>query len=201
MRHCSEANLLYIAFRWAKVENNWYISVPQVHCSEVGIIGLRAWSLFIHTQFNILNIFSNSIWKKDNNLPAKIKFLCHCHFINWEKSCTCRSSCRSTRVISAFIIHASRKSRAFIHAYTRTRKSYMVLAQLVYALLAGHKRYNDRLASNQKHPFIASMYEQSLKLTSKRYQFKVIQSIWQWLCLLHFLCRKLIPLPFLFNFF
>ena len=82
-----------------------------------------AWTPFIHTLSNILNIFSNSMWKKDNNLPVKIKFLCHCHFINWEKSCTCRSSCRSTRVISAFIVRASRKSRAFIHAYTRNAQS------------------------------------------------------------------------------
>ena len=37
-------------------------------------------------------------------------------FINWEKSCTCWSSCRSTCVISAFIVRASRKSRAFTHA-------------------------------------------------------------------------------------
>ena len=53
-------------------------------------------------------------------------------------------------MISAFIVRASRKSRTFIQV--DTRKAYMVLAQLVYALLAGHKRpgingINDLLAS------------------------------------------------------
>ncbi len=43
------------------------------------------------------------------------------------------------------------------------RKAYIALiwalAQLVFALLAGHKRY-DQLASDQEHAFIASVYKQ-----------------------------------------
>ncbi len=39
------------------------------------------------------------------------------------------------------LLRFAKVTYAFIHPYTRTRKAYMVLAQLVYALLAGHKRY------------------------------------------------------------
>ncbi len=66
-------------------------------------------------------------------------------FINWEKIWTSWSSCRSTCMICAFIAHASRKSHVFIHAHTRNAESeqcaHWVLAQLIYALLAGHKQY------------------------------------------------------------
>ncbi len=66
-------------------------------------------------------------------------------FINWEESCTCRSSCRSTCMISPFIVRALSKSRVFIHTYMRNMQSvqcaHWVLVQFVYALLAGHKRY------------------------------------------------------------
>ena len=78
-------------------------------------------------------------------------------FINREKSCTCRSPYLSTCVISALVICTSQKSRAFIQAYTWNTQSvycaFWVLAQLVYALLAGHKQYLWPLASNQKQFF------------------------------------------------
>ena len=103
----------------------------------------HAWNprLYPGTLSNIRNILINSKWKKDNNWPVKITFLCHCHFINWEKSCTCRSSCRSTRVISAFIVCTSRK---VTRVYTRLNAKHAkrtLHSLLVYALLAGHKQY------------------------------------------------------------
>ena len=133
------------------------------------------------------------MWKKVNNLPVKIKFLCHCHFINWEKSGTCWSSCRTTRVISTFIVRALRNSCAFIH--TRTLQETAVLNLTPVVLIEDHTRWcgpllltprvltltphflqcirerakrtwfwhslntvYDQLASNQKHPFIASIH-------------------------------------------
>ncbi len=56
----------------------------KFHATSVSIwgsfTGLRAWYLFInpmhepvHTLSNILNIFSNLMWKRDNNLLVKLK--------------------------------------------------------------------------------------------------------------------------------
>ena len=69
-------------------------------------------------------------------------------FIHLEKSCTCRRSCLSTSVISAFIVCASCKLCAFIYAYNnnnyakhakRAVRSLGSILQLVYALLADYK--------------------------------------------------------------
>ncbi len=108
------------------------------------------------------------MWKKNNNFPVTIQFLCHCHSINWEKSWTCRRSCRSTRVISAFINRASCKSRAFIHAHTRNAQSVHCdqgfLRSLFMPCQLVINGIYDRLASNQKHPYIASMYERTFSI-------------------------------------
>ncbi len=82
-------------------------------------------------------------------------------FINWEKSLLCRSSCWSTGVIGALIVCASRKSRAFIYAYTRNAQHVLCALWFWRSLfmpcwLVINGIY-DRLASNQKHPFIVCM--------------------------------------------
>ena len=97
-------------------------------------------------------------------------------FINWMKSCACRSSSRSTRVINAFIVRALRKSHAFIHAYTRNTESvhcahwfWRSLFMPCWLVING---IYDRLASNQKHPYIASMYEERFLLAEEDFHIQ-----------------------------
>ena len=123
-----------------------------------------AWTPFIHTLSNILNIFSNSMWKKDNNLPVKIKLLCHYHFINLEKS---KLLYLQDRVhagqlgSSARSSFAFRESRARLYRRIRERAKHTWFWRSLFIpcwqVING---IYDRLASNQKHPTIASMYEQ-----------------------------------------
>ncbi len=66
----------------------------------------------------------------NNNLPVKIKLLCHFHS-SIERKCVLAGAHDGQQcVINAFIIGALHE--VYIH---------WVLTQLVYALLAGHKRY------------------------------------------------------------
>ena len=117
------------------------------------------------------------MWKKDNNLPVKIPIFVPVSFINWMKSCAGRSSSRSTRVINAFIVRALHKSHAFIHACTRNTESvhcahwfWRSLFMPCWLVING---FYDRLASNQKHPYIASMYE--YRFNDKPYTYAYYQ--------------------------
>ena len=94
--------------------------------------------------------------KERYNLPVKNKFLCHCHSINREKSCICRSTCRSTQVISAFILRVSR-TRLYMRKRECAKRTWFWRSWLPCWLVING--IYDQLASNQKHPFIASMYE------------------------------------------
>ncbi len=65
--------------------------------------------------------------------------------INWEKSCTCRRSCR-VNSCDQHVRHLrfTKVTRVYTCVYAKHAKCTLrlwVLVQLVYALIAGHKRY------------------------------------------------------------
>ncbi len=82
---------------------------------------------------------SNSMWKKNNNLPVKIKISAPISFINWEKTSTCRSSWWSTCMISALImlqVHYARWYTCICKMSKSVFSIHWILVQLAYALLA-----------------------------------------------------------------
>ena len=98
----------------------------------------------LHSLPNIESEHFNQFNVKERKIIIYQLKLVSCHFHSQieRQVCTCRISCRSTSVISAFIVLTSRKSCAFVYGKrAKCKLRSWVLAQLVYALLAGHKRY------------------------------------------------------------
>ncbi len=104
-------------------------------------------------------------------------------FINWEKSWTWLMP---VNLYDQRVYHP-RFTYVYTCVYAKRAKHTMrswVLAQLVYALPAGHKRYWWPASVQSEHPFIASMYENELILAYHNY--------WIWLNYHYYLSNKTI---------
>ena len=99
---------------------------------------------FKHTLPNILNILIYKMWKKDKNFPVKIQVLCHC-LIDIHKLRE-KFYLQELMPVNSIAqrVQRSRVMRVYSRVYAKRAKRTLhswVLVQLVYALLAGHKRY------------------------------------------------------------